>query len=108
MVIENRYYKSSKINESKFRQIIRYFSFDFSASDATRLTGISTRSINMIYIKLRYRLAIECEKHVELVGLIEVVESYIGPKRISSNRGRGAISKTIIFVLCKRNGWFET
>lgn len=108
MVIENRYYKSSKINESKFRQIIRYFSLDFSASDTARLTGISVRSINTIYIKLRYRLAQECEKHAELGGQIEVDESYFGPKRIRGKRGRGAGSKTIVFGLFKRNGWVYT
>ncbi len=108
MVIENRYYKSSKINESKFRQIIRYFSLDFSASDTARLTGISVRSINTIYIKLRYRLAQECEKHAVLAGQIEVDESYFGPKRIRGKRGRGAGSKTIVFGLFKRNGWVYT
>lgn len=108
MVSKNRYYKSSKINEWKFRQIIRYFSLDFSASDTARLTGISVRSINNIFIKLRVRLAEECQKHAQLAGQIEVDESYFGPKRIRGKRGRGAGSKTIVFGLFKRNGWVYT
>ncbi|MCU7868232.1 MAG: IS1595 family transposase [Candidatus Thiodiazotropha sp. (ex Lucinoma borealis)] len=108
MISKNRYYKRSRIAEKKFRQIIRYFSLDFSASDTARLIGISVRSINNIFIKLRIHLAEECEKQAQLVGQIEVDESYFGPKRIRGKRGRGAGSKTIVFGLFKRNGWVYT
>lgn len=108
MISKNRYYKRSRIAEKKFRQIIRYFSLDVSASDTARLTGISVRSINNIFIKLRIRLAEECEKQAQLIGQIEVDESYFGPKCIRGKRGRGAGSKTIVFGLFKRNGWVYT
>lgn len=108
MVYKNRYYKRSRIAEKVFRRIIRYFSLDLSASDTARLTGISVRSINAIYIKLRQRLVKECEKHAYVAGQIEVDESYFGPKRIRGKRGRGAGSKTIVFGLFKRNGWVYT
>ena len=108
MTNKNRYYKHSRIAEKQFRQIIRYFSLDFSASDTARLTGISLRSINNIFIKLRTRLAEECEKQAQLAGQIEVDESYFGPKRVRGKRGRGAGSKTIVFGLFKRNEWVYT
>lgn len=108
MIAKNRYYKHSRIAEKTFRRIIRYFALDFSASDASRLTGISVRSINAIYIRFRERLAEECEQHSVLTGQIEVDESYFGPKRIRGKRGRGAGSKTIVFGLFKRNGWVYT
>ena len=54
---KNKYQKFSKISEPKFRQIIRYFALDLTASDTARLTGISVRSINNLYLKLRVRLA---------------------------------------------------
>jgi transposase-like protein len=108
MVNKNRYYKRSRIAEKTFRRILRYFSLDFSASDTARLTGISIRSINSIYIKIRQRLAEECEKHSCVSGHIEVDESYFGPKRIRGKRGRGAGSKTIVFGLFKRNGGVYT
>ena len=53
MKAKNRYYSRSKITEAKFRQIIRFFAMDFTASDTAKLTDISVRSINTIYIKLR-------------------------------------------------------
>ncbi len=42
MPIKNKYQKFSKITESKFRQILRLFALDLTASDTARLTGIST------------------------------------------------------------------
>ena len=108
MTNKNRYYKCSRISEKKFRHIIRYFSLDLSASDTSRLSGISVRSINNIFIKLRIRLAEACENQAKLAGQMEVDESYFGPKRIRGKRGRGAGSKTIVFGLFKRNGWVYT
>ncbi len=104
MTVKNRYYHRSRISERKFRQIIRYFALDPSASDTARLTTISVRSINPIYIKLRRRIAEQCETQVRLSGQVEVDESYFGAKRIRGKRGRGAGSKTIVFGLFKRNG----
>ena len=104
MTIKNRYYRRSRIAEKTFRRIIRYFALDFTASDTVRLTGISVRSINPIYIKLRQRLAAECEQHSAQAGQVEVDEAYFGPKRIRGKRGRGASSKTIVFGLFKRHG----
>ena len=97
MQAKNRYYRRSRIAEPVFRQILRYFALDLSASDTARLTDISLRSINPIYIRVRQRIAQECEKHADLSGQVEVDESYFGPRRVRGKRGRGAGSKTIVF-----------
>jgi hypothetical protein len=39
--MRNKYYKRSKISEAKFRQLLRYFAMDFTATDTAKLTGIS-------------------------------------------------------------------
>jgi transposase len=104
----NRYYKNSKIREAKFRQIIKGFSMDFSASDTAKLTGISVRSINAIYLKMRVRIAEYCEAQSPYSGEVELDESYFGPKRIRGKRGRGAGGKTIVFGIFKRNGHVYT
>jgi len=108
MVIKNRYYYRSKISERKFRQLVRYFSLDFTASDTARLTGISVRSVNAIFLKIRQRLAQYCEKHSPFAGIVEVDESYFGARRIRGKRGRGASGKTIVFGIFKRNGHVYT
>ena len=41
----NRYYRRSKISEHKFRQILRHFALDLTASDVAHLTGLSRRSV---------------------------------------------------------------
>ena len=104
MKVKNRYYFRSRIAEAKFRQIIRFFAMDFTASDAAKLTNISLRSINTIYIKLRKKIAIQCEEISPFNGIVELDESYLGARRIRGKRGRGASGKTIVFGLLKRDG----
>jgi transposase len=103
MPFKNRYQKCSKISERKLREILRYFSQDFTASDTAQLTSVSVRSINTIFIRLRKRIALECEEQTPLKGVIELDESYFGPRRIRGKRGRGAGSKTIVFGIFKRD-----
>ena len=62
MKAKNRYYSRSRITEAKFRQIIRFFAMDLTASDTAKLTNISVRSINTIYIRLRKKIAAQCEE----------------------------------------------
>lgn len=68
MAIKNRYHKRSRIGEPKFRRLIRYFAMDFTANDTAQLTGISLRSVNTIYLKLRRQIAIVCEQQSPLQG----------------------------------------
>lgn len=104
MKSKNRYYSRSKISEAKFRSIIRFFAMDFTATDTAQLTNISVRSINSIFIKIRKKIALECEKKSPFNGVIELDESYFGARRIRGKRGRGASGKTIVFGLLKRAG----
>ena len=105
---KNRYYRHSKISEAKFRRLLRAFALDLTASDAARLTPLSTRSTNAIYLRLRQRLARYCKASSPLRGHVEVDESYFGPRRVRGKKGRGAGSKTIVFGIFKRNGHVYT
>jgi transposase len=62
MPLKNRYQKYSKISERKFRQILRYFAQDFTASDTADLISINVRSIHNLFLKLRKRIVQECGK----------------------------------------------
>ena len=55
MQIANRYYKRSKLSKVKFRYLIRLFALDLMASDAARLTGLSTRTVNALHQRLRHQ-----------------------------------------------------
>ena len=104
MKSKNGYYSRSKITEAKFRQIIRFFAMDFTATDTAVLTNISLRSINSIFIKIRKKIATECENISPFTGVVELDESYFGARRVRGKRGRGASGKTIVFGLLKREG----
>ena len=56
MQLANRYYTYSKISEVKFRYLLGLFALDLTASDAVWLTGLSVRSVNEGYLRLRRRL----------------------------------------------------
>lgn len=101
----NRYYKRSRIAEWKFRLLLRYFALDFSATDVAQLTGLTRKTVNTIFLKLRRHLAQDCERLSPLsAGEVEVDESYFGARRVRGKRGRGASGKTIVFGLLKREG----
>jgi hypothetical protein len=75
---------------------------DLTASDAAQLCGLSIRSVNTLYPRIRVHLARECAAQSPFSGELEADESYFGPKRIRGKRGRGAGGKTIVFGLLKR------
>lgn len=102
--MNNKYYKRSKISEAKFRHLIKCFSLDLTATETAELTSVSLRSVTKIFDKLRRKIAYWCDHEEPFQGIIEVDESYFGPRRIPGKRGRGASGKTIVFGIFKRRG----
>ena len=105
----NRYYRCSKISERKFRQLVRCFALDLTASKTTEFTGLTRKSVTTIFLKIRGRIAEECERTSPFSACeVEVDESYFGARRVRGKRGRGASGKTIVFGIFKRNGCVYT
>ena len=101
----NRYHRRSKISERKTRQIIKYFALDLTAQKTALLTNLTRKSVGEIYLKIRHRIAQECQRASPFGTCeIEVDESYFGARRVRGKRGRGAGSKHIVFGIYKRNG----
>ncbi|HEY9402928.1 MAG TPA: IS1595 family transposase [Pyrinomonadaceae bacterium] len=106
---QNRYYRHAHISERKFRQLVRFFALDFSATDTAQLTGLTRKSVTMIFLKIRKQIAQECERASPLSsGEVEVDESYFGARRVRGKRGRGTAGKTPVFGLLKRDGCVYT
>lgn len=104
MTMKNKYQKKSHITEGKFREILRYFCEDFSATTTANLSKISRNTINKLYNLFRIRLVeISLNSQPEL-GEFELDESYFGAKRVRGKRGRGAAGKTPVFGILKREG----
>lgn len=102
MAIHNKYYRRSRISERRFRDLVRCFCEDLTATQTAGLTGLSVRSVNSIFLKIRRRLAEECEAQSPYSGVVEIDESYFGPKRVRGKKGRGAGGKTIVFGVFQR------
>jgi len=83
---------------------VRHFALDFTASDVAHLTGLTRKSVTSIFLRIRVRIAEECERQSPFGGEVEVDESYFGARRVRGKRGRGASGKTIVFGVFKRNG----
>ena len=56
----NCYYNRAKISEAKFWYVLRLFALDLTAADTARLTGLSVRAVNDLYLRLRRRLRTWC------------------------------------------------
>ncbi len=102
--MKNRYCKSSKLSEAKFRELVKYFSVDLTAIQIARLSGINRNTVNRYLRLIRERILDECERHRKLFGVVEVDESLFGARRVKGKRGRGAYGKTTVFGIYERNG----
>ena len=102
MIGVNRYFRHSKIGEGRFRRLVRCFALDLTATQTAAITGISIRSVNAIFLRMRRRMAEISERSSPFEGVLEADESYFGPRRVRGKRGRGASGKTVVFGLLKR------
>jgi transposase-like protein len=98
----NRYFRRSKLSERQFRSLLRCFALDLTATQTASMTGISLRSVNSIFLRMRRKIAAACERESPLEGVLELDESYFGPQRVRGKVGRGCGGKTIVFGLLKR------
>jgi len=101
---KNRYLKNSRISEHKFRQILKEFSFDSTASETAFRIGINRKTVNRIFHLFRKRIVLLCELEGKMDGEVEVDESYFGARRGRGKRGRGASKKIPVVGLLKRGG----
>ena len=102
--MKNKYSKHPHISERKFREILKLFCEDLTATQITNIAGLNRNTINRYLKLLRERMAQYCESESPFKGEVEVDESYFGGKRQKGKRGRGAYGKTIVFGIYKRNG----
>lgn len=103
--MKNKYYKSSRLSEGKFREVLKFFSNDVPALQTAELTNLNKNTVHEIYNKLRSRLGeLSLEENEPFHGEIEVDESYFGARRIRGKRGRGAKGKIPVVGVLKRGG----
>ena len=102
--MKNKYIYRSRISEAKFRQIVKLFSLDLTATQITEIVGLNPKTVDLVINKIRARILLMSESDNPTTGEFEADESYFGPRRVKGKRGRGAGGKTIVFGLYKRDG----
>lgn len=96
MIGVNRYFRQFEDSGAGFRHLVRCFALDLTATQTAAVTGISVRSVNAIFLRMRRRMAEVCELRSPFQGVLEADESYFGPRRVRGRRGPGAGGKTIV------------
>ncbi len=104
MTVNYKRYVRAKISDKKFRQILRSFALDLTATQIALLTNLNRNTVNRYLTFIRQAIARFCEQEFPFSGDIELDESHFGAKRVRGRRGRGAFGKTIVFGIYKRNG----
>ena len=79
--MRNRCQKVAQFSEAKFRQVLKCFSLDMTASDTAKISGLSRNTINSLFNLIRecsFVLAQQERSEWESFGVFECDESYLG------------------------------
>ncbi len=104
MTLSCKRFVRAKISRAKFRQILKLFALDLTATQITALSALNRNTVNRYLTLIRQAVAEHCERQSPFSGDVELDESYFGARRVKGKRGRGARGKTIVFGIYKRNG----
>lgn len=108
MVLSSKRFVRAKISRAKFRQLLKLFALDLTATQIAALTGLNRNTVNRYLRLIRQAIAEHCERESPFSGDVELDESYFGARRVRGKRGRGARGKTIVFGIYKRTGCVYT
>ncbi|QQR90009.1 MAG: hypothetical protein IPJ88_17940 [Myxococcales bacterium] len=77
----NPYYRCSKIDQNTFEHLLRCFAMDLTATATAALVGVSIRSTNQLFIRLREAIARQSElmrhgQHMQSIRLRRAAEKY--------------------------------
>lgn len=59
--MDNKYVNRSKISEAKFRELVKLFALDLTATQIAKLSGLNRNTVNRYIKEIRKRLAEYCE-----------------------------------------------
>lgn len=104
MTVNSKQFVRAKISRAKFRQLLKLFALDLTATQISALAVLNRNTVNRYLRLIRQTVALHCERESPFSGDVELDEPYFGARRVRGKRGRGARGKTIVFGVYKRNG----
>ena len=99
-----RYFKRGRLKGAQFRRLVWLFALDLTPPQIIALTKLAPNTVRRYLLLFRQVIAEHCDAADKLSGVVEVDESYFGPRHVKGKAGRGAGSKTIVFGMMKRGG----
>jgi transposase-like protein len=108
MTLSSKQFVRARISRAKFRQLLKLFAVDLTATQITVLTALNRNTVNRYLRLIRQAITEHCKLESPFRGDVELDESYFGARRVKGKRGRGARGKTIVFGIYKRNGCVYT
>src|ERR1017187_452726 len=104
--MRNKYLCHAYVLGRDFRAVLRCFAHDLPALTAVKMSGVNKNTAHRLYGLLRQRVVALAEAEAKLFvgGIVEVDESYFGPRRGRGQSGRGAGRKIPVIRLLKRAG----
>jgi transposase len=104
--MRNKYLRRARVLERDFRAVLRCFAHDLPALTAAKMCGVNKNTTHRLYGLLRQRVVALAEAKARpfVGGIVEIDESYFGPRRVRGKRGRGAGRKVPVIGLLKRAG----
>ena len=104
MAVSSKQFVRARISRAKFRQLLRLFALDLTATQIAAVTTLNRNTVNRYLTLIRRAIVEHCQRESPFSGDVELDESYFGARRVRGKRGRGARGKTIVFGIYKRNG----
>ena len=102
---------NNKLSKYNVKKIIECFCIDIEASKTALLLKINRNTINRYYGLFRSSIfEYQTQKFQKIIGVVELDESYFGPKRargVPTKRGRGT-HKQPVFGIFERDGCVYT
>ncbi|MDO9896327.1 IS1595 family transposase [Glaesserella parasuis] len=96
--------RKSRLSQHKQNKLIELFVAGVTARTAAELVNVNKTTAAYYFYRLRL-LIYQNSPHMEMFeGEIEADESYFGGTTRKGKRGRGAVGKTAVFGLLKRDG----
>ena len=106
--MKNKYIHRSKITEAKFRQLVKLFAMDLTATQTAELTHLNRNTVNRLYRAMRERISEFCRQASPVTGEFVIDQSCFCSDRVKGKRGRAASGKTIVFGLFMIEGNVHT
>ncbi len=95
--MRNKYCKRSKISANKFRDLVRYYTQGYNATQISRLSKLNRNTVNRHLQMMRPRIAELCEREIPDDKVINVFESSLGFKEVQNKSGSANKIKTVFF-----------